>query len=89
MISLFSFVILVLLPVFFFEYCFLLFVLIQFSWVTLSRRMADYPLVDKYVIYDPEKIEEEEHPKEPKANLRLDLIQKTPEEIEKEEKEKK
>ena len=51
--------------------------------------MADYPLVDKYVIYDSEKIEEEEHPKEPKANLRLDLIQKTPEEIEKEEKEKK
>ena len=89
LISLFSFVILVLLPAFFFEYCFLLFVLIEFSWVTLSRRMADYPLVDKYVIYDPEKIEEEEHPKEPKANLRLDLIQKTPEEIEKEEKEKK
>lgn len=88
-LSLFSFLILMVLPLFFFEYCFVLFILIEFSWITLSRRRSSYSLVDKYVLYNPEAIEEEEHPKEPKANLRLDLIQKTPEEIEKEEKEKK
>lgn len=85
----FSFIVLILVPVFFFEYCFPLFFLIEFSWVTLSRRMAIYSTVDKYVIYNPEEIEKEENPKEPKANLRLDLINKKPEDILKEEKKEK
>lgn len=80
LMSLLSFGVLFLVPLIFLEYTIPLFVLLEFSWVTLSMMMTVYTEVDKYVIYNPEKEEEELKKKEEEdiPHLRLDLIPEKP-----------
>lgn len=72
------FVSMFLLPLFFLEYCFPLFIAIEFTLVILSLMMSLYSTVDRYVIYDYEKMEKEKEEVLPhiRVDLADDLIRK-------------